>query len=93
MARGRKTGGRQKGSFNKDVTSVRHLAQPYGPEAIQVLVDAMRNTEKPELSVNAAQQLLDRAYGRPTNSTEISGKDGAPVGLKVNVHFVNGDKC
>ncbi|MDA1129791.1 MAG: hypothetical protein O2913_14025 [Chloroflexi bacterium] len=43
MAAGRKTGGRRKGTQNKATAEVKELAGQYGPEAIETLVDLMRN--------------------------------------------------
>ena len=40
--KGLKTGGRQIGSLNKTTNEVRKLAQEYGQEAIEVLVNIMR---------------------------------------------------
>ncbi|MDR3087790.1 MAG: hypothetical protein LBU45_07560 [Azoarcus sp.] len=35
--------------------------------------------------VSAANALLDRAYGRPQQALELTGKDGGPVEQKTTV--------
>ena len=43
MAKGRKTGGRQKGTPNKATAEIRGAAQRYTEEALEVLVHVARN--------------------------------------------------
>ena len=73
MAVGRKTGGRQKGSLNKATAEVIALAREYGPEAIEKLAYLMREGENQQTQRAACSELLDRAYGRPTQQTDING--------------------
>lgn len=68
--------GRKKGVPNKIVREVREMAQGYGERAIEVLADLMSNAQSEGTKVMAAKELLDRAYGKPTNYSEVSGKNG-----------------
>ena len=68
--------GRKKGVPNKIVREVRELAQGYGEQAIEVLADLMSNAQSESTKVMAVKELLDRAYGKPTSHSEVTGKDG-----------------
>jgi hypothetical protein len=59
-----KTGGRKKGTPNMATAEIKAMAQPHGPEAIEVLVKLLRAKAKP-LQLAAGREILDRAYGRP----------------------------
>jgi hypothetical protein len=82
MALGRKTGGRQRGTLNKNTTEVRSLAQAYGPAAIAALARLAGLTGGPAAEaettrVIAIKELLDRGYGRAT--MPVAGGSGAPL--------------
>ena len=57
--------GRPKGSKNKSVAEVKALALTFGPEAINKLVDIMRNGETSAVRTAAIKELLDRGLGKP----------------------------
>jgi hypothetical protein len=38
-------------------------------------------SDNPKIAMESARELLDRSYGRPTQSTEISGPKGDPIEL------------
>jgi Family of unknown function (DUF5681) len=59
-------GGRPKAERN-----VRELAQQHTVEAVEALVDVVR-TGKPAERVQAATALLDRGWGRPSASIEMT---------------------
>jgi hypothetical protein len=71
MARGCKTGGRQAGTPNKATREVKLLAREYTSLAIEALVEVMTDTNAaPVARVKAAEALLDRGHGRPTQHVE-----------------------
>jgi hypothetical protein len=73
--------------------SVRELAQQYSTEALETLVHVMR-TGKPGDRITAANAVLDRAYGRPTQSVEMTGSQLSLVDLLVSLnksHAVDGE--
>ena len=75
MAKGVKTGGRQRGTPNKITASIKETAGAYSSEAVGVLVDLMRNENTPPaVRLAAANSLLDRAHGKPAPVT--TGDDG-----------------
>jgi hypothetical protein len=68
-------GGRPKG-----LRDVVELARLHTPAAIESLVRVMNSDKSPPAAVVAASvALLDRGWGRPMQSNEHSGKDGAPL--------------
>lgn len=92
MAKGQKTGGRQKGTPNKATADVRSLAQMHGPAAIERaarlagLVDAGDGmAESEQAQIAALSIILDRAYGKPTQP--ISGDVDNPLTI---VHEILG---
>lgn len=65
------------GGRPKVAAEVKELAQQHGREAVETLVRLMREAEKDEVRVRAAESLLDRGYGRPTQA--VTGEGGGPV--------------
>lgn len=59
---------------------VREAARLYGQEAIEKLVDLMRGEDQ-RIAQAAAQALLDRGFGKPGQSVELTGKDGAALAV------------
>ena len=70
------------GGRPKAVGHVRDLAREHTKEAIETLVDIMRNGDKDVARARAAEVLLDRAWGRAPQAMEISGPQGGPVEWK-----------
>lgn len=68
--------GRPKGVPNKITADVKVLAQQYGAQAIKTLASIMVKSGDEKAQIAAAKELLDRGYGKSTQSTEITGKDG-----------------
>ncbi len=66
MAIGRKTGGRKPGTPNKATAKIRDAAQRYTGEALEVLRDVMRTGTSEQARVAAANSILDRGWGKPT---------------------------
>lgn len=69
------------GGRPKEAPEVKALAREHGSEAITKLASWMRSSD-PRASVAAAQALLDRGYGRPTQSLAI-GQDEALGPIQV----------
>jgi hypothetical protein len=76
MAKGMKTGGRAAGTPNKSSADLREAAQKYTTDALQVLVDVMKdNTQTATARIAAATAILDRGHGKPSQHTEITTPD------------------
>jgi len=84
---GERRGGRQKGTPNKNTSFLRDIAREYTEEAVQVLVDAMKNGETFDIRAKAADKLLDRGWGRPAQSHEHTGAEGGPIETKISLSF------
>jgi hypothetical protein len=52
---------------------VRTLAREHSPEAFKTLVELMRLADEPLVRLRAAEQILDRAFGRPAQAVELLG--------------------
>lgn len=78
MAFGKKTGGRQAGTPNKSTASLRDKAREYTDQALDVLVGIATGGESEAARVSAANALLDRGYGKPSNVL-TGDEDGGPV--------------
>ncbi len=73
-------GGRPKGN-----RQVRKLAQDRTELAIKTLADICGDTDASDSArVSAAAHLLDRAWGRPAQSIELSG-EGRDLSLRVEI--------
>lgn len=81
-----KSGGRVAGTPNKATQLSRQLAMPFADEAMQALVDVLRNPESPpQAVVSAANSILDRAFGKPRQEIEQAG-DNQPLQIMIR-HF------
>jgi hypothetical protein len=65
--------------------SIRDLAQENSMEALETLVQVMR-TGKPGERLIAANAILDRAYGKPSQSIEVSNDRTTLVDLLVSIN-------
>ncbi len=82
MRGGKRSGaGRPKGAKGKTAPEIKALAREHGEEAINTLVDLMRNAESEMVRERAAMDLLDRGIGKPVQ--EITGGDGGPIVVQV----------
>lgn len=80
---GERRGGRAKGTPNKITSEIKAIAQQYGQEAIETIVSIMTNGESEQARLAASKELLDRAYGKAQQHTEVSGADGEPFVIKI----------
>ena len=53
---------------------MREIFQAKGPEAAEILVKHLRNSD-PRVSVAAAREILDRAYGKPVQSINVDREE------------------
>lgn len=58
------------GGRPKECAEVKALAREYGQEAIEKLVALMRGEDN-RIAQAAAQALLDRGYGKPSQSVDL----------------------
>lgn len=82
-----KTGGRIAGVSNKVTSLSRQLAMPFADEAINTLVEVMRDSAAPpQARIAAANGILDRAFGKPRQEVEHSGDAAQPLEILIR-HF------
>src|SRR5687767_9307725 len=75
---GERRGGRRAGVPNKATAEVKELARQYTGNALSTLADIMGDEDQPAAArVSAANTLLDRAYGKPTQP--IGGDEASPI--------------
>lgn len=81
MALGKKTGGgSRKGIPNKSTADIKVVAQRYGEDAIDTLVEIMKSKEAPPAArVNAAKEILDRGYGKSVQMMVPEDPDTTPL--------------
>ncbi len=70
------------GGKPKGIGDMRALARCHTEKALAVLVAALESSRE-DIRVKAADALLDRGWGKPTQCLEHSGADGAPLGITV----------
>lgn len=68
--------GRKKGKLSQAKRAIAEMAKEHGEAALAVLADIASNGESETARVSAANAILDRAYGKPPQSLEHTGKDG-----------------
>ena len=69
---------------------IREAAQLHGGRAIAKIVELMDGDDQ-RISLAAAQALLDRGYGKPAQSVELSGDQDNPLLTGLMVTFVKPD--
>jgi hypothetical protein len=76
----RQGSGRKPGVKNKSTLALKEFAGQFSQEAVQVLVNAMRDPEAPQaVKIQAADKLLDRSHGRPAIHLEEVQVNISPI--------------
>lgn len=65
------------------------LARLHTKDAILTFVDVMQNGVDEKARSDAADRLLNRAWGKPTEKVELTGEDGGPI-EQVTKAYVSG---
>jgi len=71
----REGAGRPKGVISEAKRQIADMAKEHGPTALQTLVDIATTGEGESARVAASNAILDRAYGRPLQSMDVSNSD------------------
>jgi hypothetical protein len=81
--------GRKLGVVSQAKLTLAEQARVYGPDLIKALYQiAMDEEAPPNARVSAANSILDRAYGKPLNAMEVTGKDGGAIEHSVKARVV-----
>jgi len=65
-----KTGGRVAGTPNRSTAAIKEMAAEYGPMALTEIVRLATKGKTESTRFAACKELLDRGYGKPTQSRE-----------------------
>lgn len=71
------------GGLPKELREVIHLARQHTVTAIDALAEIAGGGESEAARISAAEALLNRAWGKPKDTVELTGENGAPLGLVV----------
>lgn len=74
---GERRGGRQKGTPNKANRTLKEAAREYTEQALQTLVQIALGGESEAARVSAANAILDRGYGKPSQVLAGDEEGGA----------------
>lgn len=84
---GERRGGRVKGQPNKVQALLKDMAREYTTEALEALVGVLRTSPSDAAKVAAANAILDRGYGKP--SQVLNGdEDGGAIKLAHVIELV-----
>lgn len=71
-----------------DGRSLSDLAKDYTSDAVQALVDVLSGDGAPHAArVSAATALLDRGWGKPSQSVELTGDADNPLQLITRIEL------
>ena len=71
--------GRKPGRVSAAKRSLADMAKTHAAAALKALVDIAKDGESEGARVSAATAILDRAYGKPTQSLQHTGAGGGPI--------------
>lgn len=71
--------GRKPGRVSAAKRGLADKAKTHADAALKTLADIARSGESESARVTAAVAILDRAYGKPSQSHEHSGPNGGPI--------------
>lgn len=75
--------GRPKGSLNKSTRDIKELAQQHTPKALKTLVSIMQASDSDAARVSAAKELLDRGYGKSTQTIDATITERMVIGANA----------
>lgn len=79
--------GRKPGKVSKAKLDIAERAKTHGASALAVLLEVMKDREAPHSSrIAAATAMLDRGFGRPTQT--VAGDPDAPLAVSGVVRVV-----
>jgi hypothetical protein len=82
--------GRLPGSKNKTGADVREAARGYSMDCLKQLHRLSQKADTDSAKIAAIREILDRAWGKPTQPVQHAGEDGGPVQTLFRVVFVGG---
>jgi hypothetical protein len=92
MAKGRKTGGRQRGVPNKATAKRQEEIASSGLTPLEFMLMALRDESKDFLTRFEAAKAAAPYVHPKLSSVEASGKNGGPIETVTTIELVAGDK-
>lgn len=65
-------------------TEIKELAKAKSPLAFNKIVSLL-DSEDAKVCMAAAKEILDRAFGKPAQAVEVSGKNGAKLAALIEI--------
>ena len=84
MAKGMKTGGRQKGSLNKKTHDLLKSCEEEGIEPFRAMCKAILEMDEPKERFDACEKVCQYLYPKK-RAIEVANEDGESVGFKILV--------
>lgn len=72
----------------KELVHIRDLFRAHTAEALNTLLDVMRNSTKDQARVAAADVVLERGWGKVAQGLELAGVEGGLQAQEITVKFV-----
>lgn len=90
LAKRQKTGGRLKGTPNKQKKfELMKTAQLYGLRAVATVIEIMEDESlAPTVRLDAANKLIEYGFGKPKQMVEHAGVDGDEIKSRLIIEFV-----
>lgn len=91
--KGKKTGGRSKGTPNHATVELKAAAREFTADALKTLSEIMRDKKQHAAArVGAARELLDRGYGKPAQGIGFTDAEGNTAGpRRVIIELSDGE--
>lgn len=81
---------RGRASVSSEERKVQLLAREHTVRALNKLASLI-DAENEKVAVSACTAILDRGWGKPTQSVQLSDPDGLPIGITVSYGRLSGD--
>ncbi|MCH7805308.1 MAG: hypothetical protein IH937_14660 [Acidobacteria bacterium] len=81
------------GGRPKELAQVKALARQHTQEALETLAKLMKSGSPDRTKVAAAEAILDRAWGRPTQAIDHGVSDGQDFEFTINIGSPKSPKC
>lgn len=82
MAKGKKTGGRQKGTPNKDTAWLHDICEQEGVMPFREMIIAAKQIDEPKSRCDAFEKVSQYLYPK-RKAMELTGKEGEDLGIKI----------
>lgn len=70
---------------SKGKTKFKELCEKYSVEALEIIRDMMTSAEDDGARLKACIWIAEQAYGKASQSVEMTGKDGQPLQAVINI--------